>query len=191
MLRHSLCFLLCNRRNLGKPANTVNIQGSWCCWGAIQQIKVEFSDWLWLETGPDARFLLRVWAVGAEKRLISQERTMSLFYGTWKQLHHLDVVGLCESGLGVHVWAQVMWFCRSVSVCVASGCVSLLHSTSQLWTFKTLLTTTANWPYITWFFPQLSLSSKVKVKVIQFVFKSLRPHALESMEFSRPEYWSG
>ena len=35
--------------------------------------------WLWLESGPDARFLLGVWAVGAEKRLISQERTMPLF----------------------------------------------------------------------------------------------------------------
>ena len=118
-----------------KPVNTVNIQGSSFCWGTIQQIKVEFSDWLWLESGPDARFLRRVWAVGVEKRLISQERTMSLFYGTWKQLHHLDVVGLCESGWGVHVWAQVVWFWSSVSVCVASGDVSLLHSTSQLWTF--------------------------------------------------------
>lgn len=59
--------------------------------------------WLWLESGPDARFLLGVWAVGEKKRLIPQERTVSLFYGTWKQLHHLDVVGLCESGLGALV----------------------------------------------------------------------------------------
>ena len=68
-----------------------------------------FSDWLWLESGPDARFLLRVWAVGAEKRLISQERTMSLFYGTWKQLHHLDVVGLCESGLYIKAYIDLKW----------------------------------------------------------------------------------
>ena len=31
---------------------------------------------------------------------------MSLFYVTWKQLHHLGAVGLWESGLGAHVWAQ-------------------------------------------------------------------------------------
>ena len=44
--------------------------------------------------------LLGLRAGGAEKRQISQERTMSLFYGTWKQLHHLDAVGLWESGSG-------------------------------------------------------------------------------------------
>ena len=45
---------------------------------------------------------------GPEKRLISQKRTMSVFYGTWKQLHRLDTVGFCESGLGAHVWAHVL-----------------------------------------------------------------------------------
>ena len=40
---------------------------------------------------------------------------MSLFYGTWKQLHHLDAVGLCESGLGAIVWAQ---WCDSDALCL-------------------------------------------------------------------------
>ena len=40
---------------------------------------------------------------------------MSLFYGTWKQLHHLDAVGLWESGLGAHVWAQ---WCDSEALCL-------------------------------------------------------------------------
>ena len=61
-----------------------------------------------LQSHPDAGFLQGVWAWGAAKRLISQERTMSVFYGTWKQLHHLDTVGFCESGLGAHVWAHVL-----------------------------------------------------------------------------------
>ena len=42
------------------------------------------------------------------KRLIFQERTMSVFYSTWKQLHHLDAVGLYESGLGAQVCAHVV-----------------------------------------------------------------------------------
>ena len=42
---------------------------------------------------------------------------MSLFYGTWKQVHHLDAVGLWESGLGAHVWAQ--WYdSEALCVCV-------------------------------------------------------------------------
>ena len=40
---------------------------------------------------------------------------MCLFSGTWKQLHHLDDVGLCESGLGAHVWAQ---WCDSGALCL-------------------------------------------------------------------------
>ena len=40
---------------------------------------------------------------------------MCLFSGTWKQLHHLDAVGLCESGLGAHVWAQ---WCDSDALCL-------------------------------------------------------------------------
>ena len=96
----SHCFLLSNHRNPGKPVNTVNIQGSSLGWGTIQLIKLGFSDWLWLESGPDAGSLLGLRAGGAEKRQISQERTMSLFCGTWKQLHHLDAVGLWESGSG-------------------------------------------------------------------------------------------
>ena len=57
-----------------------------------------------LQSHPDAGFLRG----GPEKRLISQKRTMSVFYGTWKQIHHLDTVGFCESGLGAHVWAHVL-----------------------------------------------------------------------------------
>ena len=41
---------------------------------------------------------------------------MSLFCGTWKQLHHLDAVGLWESGLGAHVWAQ---WCDSEALCLS------------------------------------------------------------------------
>ena len=111
----SLCFLLSSHRNSGTPVNTVNIQGSTLCWGTIHLIKLGFSDWLWLESGPDAGSLLGVRAGGAWKRLISQDRIMSLFYGTWKQLHHLDAVGLCESGLGAHVWAQ---WCDSDALCL-------------------------------------------------------------------------
>ena len=51
-------FLLSNHRNPGKPMNTVNIQGSSLGWGTIQLIKLGFSDWLWLESGPDAGSLL-------------------------------------------------------------------------------------------------------------------------------------
>ena len=40
---------------------------------------------------------------------------MSLFSGTWKQLHHLDAAGLWESGLGAHVWAQ---WCDSEALCL-------------------------------------------------------------------------
>ena len=60
------------------------------------------------QSHPDAGFLLGVKTGGPEKRLISQKRTMSVFYGTWKQLRHLDTVGFCESGLGTHVWAHVL-----------------------------------------------------------------------------------
>ena len=155
---NSLCFLLSNHRNSGTQMNTVNIQGSTLCWGTIHLIRLGFSDWLWLESGPDAGSLLGVRAWGAEKRLISQERTMSLFYGTWKQLHRLDAVGWWESGLGAHVWAQ--WYdSEALCLCVSSGDVSLLHSKSHLWTFQTLLITTTQCVYITWFFPQLSHSS--------------------------------
>jgi len=59
-------------------------------------MKTGLSCLLWLERRPDAGFLQGVQAWRAEKRLISQERTMSVFYGLWKQLHHLDAVGLCE-----------------------------------------------------------------------------------------------
>ena len=42
---------------------------------------------------------------------------MSLFYGTWKQLHDLDAVGLWESGLAAHVWAQ--WYdSEALCLCV-------------------------------------------------------------------------
>ncbi len=40
---------------------------------------------------------------------------MSVFYGTWKQLHHLDVVGLCESGLGA--LCESRW-CDSEVLCL-------------------------------------------------------------------------
>ena len=50
-------------------------------------MKVGLSCWLWLERWPDAGFLQQLRAWGAEKRLISKEITMSVFYGTWKQLH--------------------------------------------------------------------------------------------------------
>ena len=56
---------------------------------------------------------------------------MSLFYGTWKQLHRLDAVRWWESGLGAHVWAQ--WYdSEALCLCVSSGDVSLLHSKSHL-----------------------------------------------------------
>ena len=61
-----------------------------------------------LQSHPDAGFLRGVRTGGPEKRLISQKRTMSVFYGTWKQLHRLDTVALCESGLWAHVWAHVL-----------------------------------------------------------------------------------
>ena len=41
---------------------------------------------------------------------------MSVFYGTWKQLYHLDTVGFCESDMGAHVWAHVLWFWNSMCV---------------------------------------------------------------------------
>lgn len=93
-----------------------------------------FSCQLWLESRPDAGFLQGVRSGGAEKRLISQERTMSVFYGLWKQLYHLDIVGLCESDLGP--MCGPMW-CdfESLCVCVSPGDVSFSHSTSQLRTF--------------------------------------------------------
>ena len=61
-----------------------------------------------LQSHPDAGFLWGVKTGGPEKRLISQKRTMSMFYGTWKQLHRLDIVALYESGLWAHVWAHVL-----------------------------------------------------------------------------------
>ena len=94
-------------------------------------MKVGFSCQLCLERGCHVGFLQGVRDEGAEKRLISQERTMSLFYGTWKQLHRLDAVGWWESGLGAHVWAQ--WYdSEALCLCVSSGDVSLLHSKSHL-----------------------------------------------------------
>ena len=41
---------------------------------------------------------------------------MSVFYGTWKQLYHLDTVGFCESDMGAHVWAHVLLFWNSMCV---------------------------------------------------------------------------
>ena len=69
---------------------------------------VRLSFQLALQSNPDAGFLRGVRTGGPEKRLISQKGTMSVFYGTWKKLHHLDTVGFCESGLGAHVWAHVL-----------------------------------------------------------------------------------
>ena len=60
------------------------------------------------QSHPDAGFLWGVRTWGPEKTLITQKRTMSVFYGTWKQLHRLETVGFCESGLGAHVWAHVL-----------------------------------------------------------------------------------
>ena len=94
-------------------------------------MKVGFSCQLCLERGCHVGFLQGVKDEGAEKRLISQERTMSVFYNLWKQLHPLDAEGLCESGLGPlcgPLWCDFEALC----MCVSSGDVSLLHSISQL-----------------------------------------------------------
>ena len=62
---------------------------------------------LWLERCTDAGFLQGVRA-GGENKTDLPGRTMSVFYGTQKQLHQLDAVALCESGLGTQVWAHVV-----------------------------------------------------------------------------------
>ena len=85
---------------------------------------------------------------------------MSLFYGTWKQLCHLDTVGFCESGLGPMCGPMCCDF-EALCMCVSSGDVSLLHSASQLWTVSTLLITTGHCSHITWLCPQLSHSSSL------------------------------
>ena len=95
--------------------------------------------------------------------------------------------GFVRIGVGGPCVAPVVWFWSSVSVCVSSGDVSLLHSKSHLWTFQTLLITTIQCLYITWFFPQLSHSSclvhihfpHVK-KVLRTVAQALDPPMLKS-----------
>ena len=109
-----------------------------------------------LQSHPDAGFLRG----GPEKRLISQKRTMSVFYGTWKQIHHLDTVGFCESDLG-HMCGPMCCHSEALCVCVSSGDVSLLHNTSQLWIVSTVLIPTGHCLYIIWLFPQLSHSSSL------------------------------
>ena len=89
MLTPSHCFLLSNHRHTEQSVNTVNIQESFLFWGTIELMKVGLPCWLWLERQPDAGCLQELRAWGAEKRLISKEIAMSVFYGTWKQLHSL------------------------------------------------------------------------------------------------------
>jgi len=101
-----------------------------------------------------------MWAGGAEKRLISQERKMSVFYGLCKQLYHLDVVGLCDSGLRAHVWAHVVWFWNSVCVCFLRRCFPITQHKSTV-NFLNTSNHHSSWLYITWFFPQLSYSSSL------------------------------
>ena len=148
MLTPSQCFLLSNHRDMEQPMNTVNIQGSSLFWETTQLIKVGLCCWLWLERYPDAGFLQGVWAWGAAKRLISQERTMSVFYGTWKQLHRLDTVGFCESGLGAHVWAHVLWFWSSMCVCFLRLCFPLTQCKS---TVNCLNTSHHHWTLFTYY----------------------------------------
>ena len=90
----SHCFLLSNHRNPGKPMNMVNIEGSSLGRGTIQLIKLRFSDWLWLESGPDAGSLLGVRAGGAEKRL-SQRKEQCL----------------CSMVPGSNYMIQMLWVC--------------------------------------------------------------------------------
>ena len=123
----SHCYLLSSHRHLQLPVDMVNIQGSSLCW------------WRWCSlAGSGWRGALMLdsyrgegW--GYRKETDLKERAMSVFSGPWEQLHHLDSVDLYEAGFETQVWAHVVWFWSSV--CVSSGDVSLLHSSSQLETF--------------------------------------------------------
>ena len=82
--------------------------------GALLLAVVGEAPWSWVPKGAEG------WGCREETDL--PEWTITVSYGPWKQLHHLDAVGLCESGLGFHVWDHVMWFWISVCVYV---CVSV------------------------------------------------------------------
>ena len=94
-----------------------NLEGG----GALLMALVGEAPWSWVPKGAEG--------CGCRGETDLPGWTMTVFYGPWKQLHHLDVVGLCESGLGFHVWAHVMWFWISVWVYV---CVYILRDVSLL-----------------------------------------------------------
>ena len=90
-------------------------------------MKVTISCHLYLESCPDAGFLKRVKAEGSDKRLISKQRKMSVLYGTWKQLYHLDA----------RVWVPCVSPCRVflklfVCLCFLRRCFPLIQHKSTV-----------------------------------------------------------
>ena len=128
MLTPSHSFLLSTHRHPNQPMSmghsSVEEKSNWWRWGSLAD-----SGWrgaLMLDS-------YRGEGWGYRKETDLKERAMSVFSGPWEQLHHLDSVDLYEAGFETQVWAHVVWFWSSV--CVSSGDVSLLHSSSQLETF--------------------------------------------------------
>ena len=188
MLTHSLCFLLCNHRNLGKPMNMVNIQGSSLCWGTIQLKR--WGSLALIGECPDGGFLLGVRAGCSEKRLISQERTMSFLWNleATTSFRCCGCVWIRFGGSRVSPSGMILELC--VCMCFLRRRFPLTQHKSTV----NFLNTSHH--HCTLTIHYLILSSiqsflKAKVKVTQIVSNSLRFYALWPMEFSRPEYWSG
>ena len=150
---------LCHGRNASRQPPTVNQpmsmghssveeKANWWRWGSLAD-----SGWrgaLMLDS-----YRGEGWGCREETDL--KERAMSVFNGPWEQLHHLDSVDLYEAGFETQVWAHVVWFWSSV--CFLRRCFPL----TQLKSTRNFLNIYhhSNWPYITWFFLQLSHSSSL------------------------------
>ena len=92
--------------------------------GALLPALVREAPWCWIPTGSEG------W--GWEEETDLPGRTMSVFYRTQKQLHQLDAVALCESGLGTQVWAHVVWYWSSMCVCFLRTCFPLRQYKSSV-----------------------------------------------------------
>ena len=121
ILISSHCLILSSHRHMEQSLNTVNIQGSSLCWGILTALFGEL-PWCWIPPGDVG------W--GCREETDDPGKNSVCVLWSLKQLHHLDAVGLCESGFGAHVWAHVVWFWNSVCVFLLRRCFPLTEHKS-------------------------------------------------------------
>ena len=120
-------------------------------------MKVGLSCWLWLERCPDAGFL-QGWGLRVQKRDWSQGRSNVCIQWSLGTTTSSRFCGFVWS----RIWDPSVGSCGVIlklCVCFLRRCFPL----TQLKSTRNFLNTYhhSNWPYITWFFLQLSHSSSL------------------------------